>query len=59
MLEWLETMNLEVLWDMFVDGGFDVSSFIELLSPDNDLLEETGVDKIGHQNRILTKVLID
>jgi len=52
-------MNLEVLWDMFVDGGFDVSSFIELLSPDNDLLEETGVDKIGHQNRILTKVLID
>jgi Ankyrin repeats (3 copies)/SAM domain (Sterile alpha motif)/Ankyrin repeats (many copies) len=60
--EWLRTLKLEELTDMFVDAGFDQYDMIlaQMISrypiTDEILMNDIGILKPGHRNRILGKL---
>ncbi|CAG9313745.1 unnamed protein product [Blepharisma stoltei] len=59
--EWLESMKLSELKDIFIESGFDdyntILSLMHSRYPITDqLLVDIGVIKLGHRNRILSKL---
>lgn len=61
LYDWLETINLQDLYEVLVGGGYDdISSMIDqMLSPlpiTEQMLKNVGVDKPGHRVKLLMKL---